>query len=632
MPAEEPGPAPIQPLRLQTANDFLSLDEIDNSTGAVRVLSLIHETARGAIVVTGSSKPFIALVVELDSTPVPLGDIRWSRLGNWIPHFHAQVPEGSVECTYLTPPGKRGAAVRAVLRTGVPATAKLSFCVCWQDTRHVGAMTCQMNGQRMVGGHSTGDARHLSLRWAHPIFSIGLAASPGSQWQGATEECRAGSAIEDVYSTERLPVEFSVSRSADLQAGESLTLELDVGVGIEPASSVACAIDLRDQGWDSIKRVSEAFLDARHIHCKDIAEPFEELLNRNAFYNFFYSRATAIDTERRVTVSSRSPGSALTASYHDRDVCLYSFPAVLLIDPVEAREILHYVFGVQMRNIGARSRGLDGSLLQPGFSLDGLVAPIRALWMYVDLTDDLTVLFDQSVQSGLNRILETLEGASHPQIALYRTRLTPGERIAPLEYLTYSNMVVWRALVDLSDLYRRIRDVERSADTDQWARDVQAAILRHLVVRQDGGPVFCWASDLDGQTQMGDEPEGSLELATHLEFCRPTLPVFANTVARLRAQRSDDSTAGQSLLTMANRLLSGDLGPLESLREAPAGPLEPSGETGDTANTECALAGYLCYALVRALEAYVEPPVLHPKQAVRGRISRSILRPGVGWI
>lgn len=633
MPAED-SPAGLRTRTLQTANEFVSLDEIDGASGAVGSLSFAHEAARGIIALTAYPDPFLALSLEIDGQRVPLNNLQWQRPGTWIPRFSAETPGAVVECAYLTPPAKRGASVRTELRAARSLHAKLSFTIRWRSTQHTTAIAREMSGHRTAALLAPGEACALSFSLAWPLFSIGLAASADCEWSQTPGGPSQSGAVE-VPSGETL--ELTVSRAGELQADETLALELHTGIGTESASSAACAMDLLDQGWDALLRGSQAFLDARAIHCAGAAEPLEDILRANAAYNFFYSRATAVDTERSVAVSSRSPRSGFAASYRDRDVCLYSLPSVLLVDPSEARHMLDYVFGVQMSNIGARSRSLDGVLLEPGFSLDGLVSPIRALWMYVDLTDDLTVLFDQKVQTGLNRILEMLESAAHPKIALYRTRLTPGERISPVEYLTYSNILVWRSLVDLSDLYRRIRDVERSAETDLWSRDVQAAIMQHLVIRQEGGPMFCWGSDLDGRMELGDEPEGSLELAAHLEFCRPTLPAFANTVAYLRAARTANPPEQISTLTLANRLLSGDLGPLEFLKSAPldggvaSGTLDAHGHP-QSERAWAACAGYLSYALVRALEAHVEPPVLRPRPAVRGRISRSTLRPGIGWI
>lgn len=47
-----------------------------------------------------------------------------------------------------------------------------------------------------------------------------------------------------------------------------------------------------------------------------------------------------------------------------------------------ARKMLLYVFGRQRRNIGVHSRFIDGTVLEPGFELDELMAPVLALERY----------------------------------------------------------------------------------------------------------------------------------------------------------------------------------------------------------------------------------------------------------
>ena len=217
-------------------------------------------------------------------------------------------------------------------------------------------------------------------------------------------------------------VAAAYTRTGSPELGESLSLTLCVGVGTESLSGIACAEDLMREKWDDLLADARAWMSEKEIHCIGAAEPYSALINENAIFADMYSQAATIDTERMVVVSSRSPRYKYTGSYRDRDACRYSLPAVLLIDPVQARRMIEYAFNVQQRNTGARSRTMDGALLEPGFTLDGLVAPLRALWMYVDLTQDLTILFDQDVQLGVNRILERLELSCHPHMTLDPTQ------------------------------------------------------------------------------------------------------------------------------------------------------------------------------------------------------------------
>ena len=107
-------------------------------------------------------------------------------------------------------------------------------------------------------------------------------------------------------------------------------------------------------------------------------------------------------------MTSRSPRYYVSAAYWDRDSLLWAFPAILMADAAYAREILTYVFTRQIRNVGIHSRYIDGTVLEPGFELDELCAPVIALTRYTETTKDETLICEPFVKQGLIRILHIL--------------------------------------------------------------------------------------------------------------------------------------------------------------------------------------------------------------------------------
>ena len=107
-------------------------------------------------------------------------------------------------------------------------------------------------------------------------------------------------------------------------------------------------------------------------------------------------------------------------------------------------------FGRQARNTGIHSRFIDGTVLEPGFELDELMAPILALERYVSATGDGSVLNLPCITEGIARILRTLKTRRHPTEPLYETFLMPTDDVRTYPYLTYDNVLVWRALRALS--------------------------------------------------------------------------------------------------------------------------------------------------------------------------------------
>ena len=124
-------------------------------------------------------------------------------------------------------------------------------------------------------------------------------------------------------------------------------------------------------------------------------------------------------------VTSRSPRYYVSAAYWDRDSLLWSFPAILQADTALAKKMLLYVFGRQRRNIGVHSRFIDGTVLEPGFELDELMAPVLALERYVTATGDSNLLKRPEILAGVEEILEKLAEKRHSSISLYETFLQP---------------------------------------------------------------------------------------------------------------------------------------------------------------------------------------------------------------
>lgn len=625
--------------RYSTGNEFITVDEIDAATGAIRDLAFLYESARGTIVLRGERGAFLKPRITVDGQPVSLDGARWRLINHWIPAFTVATPAGVVECVYLTPVSRKGLAVRVSFEASRPFEAEIGFELNWQTTLHVCDSVRLMEGARFCGcldGHPGEGFFGLRLGW--PLFAVGGATDPPCEPSMGT----GGTAMDPATMTEAQAagdecVWGACSWKFTGDAGQMSCRIVYLGVGLEAPSALASAHDLKADGWDRLFGNTTSWLEARRISCRGEAAGVEGLLNENALYNYFFSQGVTIDTERMVVTSSRSARYDYTGSYRDRDACLYSLPGVLLIDPHQARRMLEYVFNVQVRNVGARSRYMDGVLMRPGFALDALVSPIRILWMYVDLTNDLTILFDQAVQEGINRILEALSRVEHESIALYRTQITPGESPTQLPYVTADNVLVWRALIDLADLYRRIRDVERQSETAKWAREVRADILARCIVEGPGGAVFCHSTDLSGHHKLGDEPEGGLLLTAHLELCRADLAAFRNTSRDIVERMKHDAPERQNVLALSNRLLAGDLTVLETLGSAPmdegiaAAWLDGSGRALAGAGW-AACAGYLVYAIVRALESHLDPPVLREETLRSTRFSRTALRSGVGWI
>jgi len=248
-----------------------------------------------------------------------------------------------------------------------------------------------------------------------------------NQEQAVTTE--AGLRIAGVY----------VNEGQQVKQGDVL-FALDLDYLDEEILNQKQEMQMLRRSWDWEYQRTTRWLDQR---ISQMATPkLTEVYNTNLFFCIFYSTGLTLDTEELVCATSRGTRYYVSAAYWDRDVLLWAFPAILDADPQLAEEILRYVFGRQRRNLGIHSRYIDGTVLEPGFELDELMAPVIALESYVNQAADNKIMHDPAVMAGIQQILKTLETIRHPEIPLYETFLQPTDDEIVYPYLTYNNVLV----------------------------------------------------------------------------------------------------------------------------------------------------------------------------------------------
>lgn len=581
---------------LPTGSEQVSLPRVNEINAGVEDLTFLHMASRGLIDLRGGQlEPLMRPFVAQQGVEAELGGFEWSRLGYWYPRFAARAGALGLEGVILTPVGERGFGYRLRLTNNGAETVETAFGLrgqtgsAWHcvnvDKPIEGALNCYVSGwsglpvfEQMCGV---------------PLFAL----APICEGECCAEFESAGEGWL-----------WRLDRTVRLAPGESAEFTAWWGLGLEEVSAVTSARELQRRGWDWELRRSLAWLAQRSLDLGD--EALTRLYNTNLFFCIFFSTGRTLDTEELVLVTSRSPRYYVSAAYWDRDSLLWSFPAVLDADAALAREMLGYVFGRQRRNIGVHSRFIDGTVLEPGFELDELMAPVLALERYVDATGDRSVLADPDVLRGIDGILKKLDAERAEDCELYETFLQPtdDERVYP--YITYDNVLVWRALRALGRLFERPELTER-------AERVRRAIYDNCIF--DGA--FAWSVDLAGGHDVYDEPPGSLLLLPYYGFCAWDDPVYLKTAEMIRSPDYTYSFAGCEiaeigcphaphpwLLSIGNSLLCGRSGEaLEHLRRtrldngiACESVDEHTGEctTGEAFAT---CAGFICHALRRAI-------------------------------
>ena len=501
-----------------TGNEYVSLPMIRETDGSIEGLSFLHMGAKGMLEMRGTvENPLLKPFLQVNHKETPLSNLKWNRLHHWIPTFTAAAGNMEVEGLILAPIDERGFGYRLKIKNrGAGAEICLGLRGNWAETRH------SINESKPIEIRKNlypSGWNHCSVMDLRPDLSL-FAFAPIYTEQPC--ECPIQSEFEKVNEE----VHFRLELPATVAQDDCVTVCFWFGLGFEEVAAATSAKEMLRQGFDrELEKTCNWLLERE----RTVGDPgLDEILNINLFFSYFFGGGKTLDTEEFVLMTSRSPRYYVSAAYWDRDSLLWSFPAILLADTETAREMLYYVFTRQIRNVGIHSRFIDGTLLEPGFELDELCAPVIALLRYVEHTGDTQILHEAWIRNGLERILKRLRTKRHPDTALYETFLQPTDDLRVYPYLTYDNVLVWYCFRKLAKYYPEYAQLEAEAQA------VKMAIDAHCVKEKDGKKMFAWSGDLAGNWDIYDEPPGSLLLLPHYGFCSFDDEVWQHTVELIR--------------------------------------------------------------------------------------------------
>ena len=535
---------------IPTGNEMISLPKINEQTAGIEDFTYLSMQHKGMIEVRGNvDTPLIQPFVRVGDTELPLTDPQWSRDRYWIPSLQARAGSCRFHMTILTPLGERGFALRLSLTADEDAAVTWGLRGCWGGSWHCVNEDKKLDGTPRCYRSGWNNSLIFDFRCGAPFFAFAPMCDQET---------------DDRFHEESGAIYYALSHQEKVPAGNTRELTFYWGLGFEEVAAATSAKEMLRRGWDWEYRRTTAWLEKRIRRMS--TEKLTEVYNTNLFFCLFYSTGITLDTEELVCVTSRSTRYYVSAAYWDRDTLLWAFPAILDANCDLAEQILHYVFGRQQRNLGIHSRYIDGTVLEPGFELDELMAPLIALEAYVVQTGHRAILEEHSIQKGIARILSTLETMRHPDIPLYETFLQPTDDEIVHPYLTYNNVLVWRAMRALANLYP-----QKYGSLAHRAQAVREAVYAHCVFHDDTGrSYFAWSVDLKGQHNVYDEPPGSLQLLPYYGFCDKDDVIWNTTVSMIRSSAYAYGFAGQPiaeigcahapypwLLSLCNSLLCG---------------------------------------------------------------------------
>jgi hypothetical protein len=510
-----------------TGNEWIALPEIRLGDAALVTFNALSMRDRGLLQPAGEpGKPVLEPYLAIGSAREPLDSLKWSLISYWIPRAEQDRDGLHFTITYCAPPGYRAAFLRLTVtnRRAEAVAATIGLKSSFGSLARVTYVPVALRGERAIG----------PAPWV----------DPGEVYSYITNDTRFAWAIVHPGSKAIITVPpVSVAPQADdaravtLEPGESAEALYVLAIGIEEFSAAHNARSLREmlerEGADALIAAAAAWCRAR-TRTTGRAD-LDQLMNRNLLFTRLYAWGRTIDTEQLVGVTSRSPRYYVSAAYWDRDAMLWSFPGLLDSDPQFAREALAYALGPQLANSGTHSRFIDGIVLEDGFELDEAAAPLIALGGYLRRSNDLA--FIEQHRDALRVLHERLLSRRDEATGLYSSLQDAQDEFQKLPFITYDNVLTWRALSDLAVIFERLHDARSARESAGQATALRAAIMAHAVasaVAGADGPIF--ASATDGQQFVATEiPPGSLMKLPLLGFISEDDPLFVRTYAWLHS-------------------------------------------------------------------------------------------------
>jgi len=489
-------PAPDVAWQL-TGNHWLALPCIDPSDGSLRALGVLHRGARAAVEVAGGpdflrgeGPSLLRPVLRLNGMEKPLGAVglAWERAMEWIPTFTASVDSLLVRGTLFAPHGRDADVAGAVYALAV-------------DNRGSAAAAVEVTFTGTLGHRQIRVRTPRAADDAHGVSAMpdGVVLLEGAALPGLTAVAIAAGGEAEVEATNGT---FTIRQRMTVPPGGRAHAAVYLAVGPERDGACATVAVMRRRGWSELLAATRDAL--RSLEQTVGHEGIDRLVNSNLLFAYFYGVGRAIDDGHLYLMRTRAPWNGRGVTVRDWEALSWTLPAVQLADGPLARELLLRACEVLGYVPGEGLHYFDGTMFEPGFTLEGLAAYALATDRYIRATNDDQIVEEPILAETLYVSSEDLAARRDADVPLYSTEILPSGATAPLPYTLHGNAVVAQML----DVLRRTLD-EETANRLEEPDAVRAALMRHFVTDKGGKPALASAIDLDGHTADGDDPIAS---------------------------------------------------------------------------------------------------------------------------
>ncbi len=577
-----------------TGNHWLSVPCVHPADASIHAVGVLHRGARSAVEFAGSAEfmagagPALARpTLEVAGRAVTLSadGIVWERALHWLPTFTSTIGELVVRGTIFAPFGRDADIAGAVY-----------------------ALTIENRGSSdadvVLGLEGTLGHRQLRVRTprfatdAHRATLVGDAVVlDGGEPPGGYVALAIAADGDSEYATSpgQAPG-YSIRRSLRVAAKGRAEAAFYIGAGPERDGACATVDVLRRRGWRALLSASRDAI--RSLEQTTGMESLDGLINRHLLFAYFYGVGRALDDAHYYLTRSRAPWCARGVTIRDWEALAWTVPAVQLADPPLARELILRACEVHGYAPGRGVHYFDGTLFEPGFTLEGAAAYAIATDRYIRDTGDDQIVEEPVLADTLYLSSDDLAARRDKTHPLYHTEVTLSGASVAHPFTLHGNAVVAYAL----DCLKRTLDEAEAAELPD-PEAVRAAIRRHFVADDGGKTVFIAATDLAGGVTREDDPIASALWLPLFEAVERTDSIYRRTAKKIAGPP-------HYLALQLGRLFGPDAtAALEWLRRAPldhglAAEFVDVDGRATASGGDAALSGLLAYAVWYTVHAH----------------------------
>lgn len=238
---------------------------------------------------------------------------------------------------------------------------------------------------------------------------------------------------------------------------------------------------------------------------------------------------------------------------------MWTVSAVLLADAPLARELIVRACELHGYAPGQGVHYLDGTLFEPGFSIEGPAAFPIAIDRYIRASEDDQIVEEPVVADTLYVSYDDMVARRDERLPLYATEVGPSGDAVRYPFTLHGNAAVAAAF----DVLRRTLDEEAAAEVEDPSA-VRSAMRRHFSRDRGGNEHLAACTDLVGGLDQTDHPASSVLWLPLFDAMDRDEPLFVRTVRALVTDRDE------RLLRHVGRLLGPDgAAVMQWLRRAP---------------------------------------------------------------